>query len=71
MATTMQGAVIFHESFETDGQGTRYSSTPEFNNNTPDVIGNDHWGRTDGSDIHVLSGYTGIDGSYFWAAEDT
>lgn len=62
-----QAAEVWSESFETDGQGTRYTSSPEFNAGS-----SDHWGRTDGSNIANVSGpYTGFDGSYFWAAEDT
>ncbi len=62
-----QAAEVWSESFETDGQGTRYTSYPEFN-----AGGSDHWGRTDGSNISNTSGaYTGLNGSYFWAAEDT
>ncbi len=62
----------FQESFETDGQGSRYTaSTP--NNKTA----NDHWNRTDGSNIAnessaggASNSYTLQDGTYFWAAED-
>ncbi|MCX7552466.1 Ig-like domain-containing protein [Marinicella sp. S1101] len=65
------GAVdLLVESFETDGSTLtgdgRYVSTSEFNDGV-----NDHWARTDGSDISNVSGpYTGFDGTFFWAAED-
>lgn len=61
-----QGAIVFSESFETDGQGTRYTASQPFNDGS-----SDHWNRTDGSDIsNVTSAYSGFDGSFFWAAED-
>lgn len=66
-AFAVQAAEVWSESFESDGQGSRYTSTPEFNNGV-----NDHWGRTDGSDISNTSGpYTNIHNSFLWAAEDT
>ncbi|PLX19994.1 MAG: hypothetical protein C0599_09905, partial [Salinivirgaceae bacterium] len=61
--------VLWSEDFETDGHLTRYvaSSSGGFNDGI-----HDHFNRTDGSDISNISGdYTGINGSYFWAAEDT
>jgi len=60
---------IFSESFETDGHGSRYtaSSTGGFNDGT-----SDHFNRTNGSDIANVTGvYSNMDGTYFWAAEDT
>jgi hypothetical protein len=58
---------LFSESFETDGQGVRYTASTPFNDGS-----SDHWNRTDGSDINNTSGaYSGLDGSFFWAAEDT
>jgi len=57
---------IWQESFETDGQSTRYTASTPFNDG-----GNDHWNRTDGSDItNTSSAYSSFDGTYFWAAED-
>ncbi|MCP5528055.1 MAG: hypothetical protein H7A47_14785 [Verrucomicrobiales bacterium] len=57
---------VFAESFETDGQGVRYVATSPFTA-SPD----DHWNRTDGSNIsNTSAAYTGQDGSYYWAAED-
>ncbi len=64
---TVQAVDILVEDFETDGQGVRYVSSPEFNDSV-----NDHWGRTDGANISNVSGaYSGMSGTYFWAAEDT
>ncbi|WP_154223533.1 Ig-like domain-containing protein [Marinicella rhabdoformis] len=64
---TVQAVDILVEDFETDGQGTRYVSSPEFNR-----TGSDHWGRTDGSNVSNISGaYSGFGGAQFWAAEDT
>jgi len=64
---SVQAAEVWSESFETDGQGSRYTSSPEFN-----ASNNQHWGRTDGTDISNVSGpYTNVDGGFFWAAEDT
>ncbi|WP_299519989.1 lamin tail domain-containing protein [Winogradskyella sp.] len=58
---------ILQESFETDGQGTRYNASSPFNDG-----GSDHWNRTNGSDIANVSGaYSAQEGSFFWAAEDT
>jgi len=58
---------IYSESFETDGEGIRYTTSNTFNDGT-----SDHYQRTDGSDISNVSGsYSTYDGTYFWAAEDT
>ncbi len=63
---TAIAADLLNESFETDGQGVRYTSTQEFIDTA-----SDHWGRTDGSNISNFSGpYSGFDGTTFWAAED-
>lgn len=60
-------ATVWQESFETDGQGSRYTASTPFNDGA-----SDHWNRTDGSDIsNATGGYTAFDGTYFWAAEDT
>lgn len=61
-----QATTFFVESFETDGQGIRYTASTPFNDGA-----SDHWNRTDGSDISNITGaYTGFDGTFFWAAED-
>ena len=53
---SVQAAEVWSESFETDGQGSRYTSSLEFNDGN-----SDHWGRTDGSNISNTSGaYTNI-----------
>jgi hypothetical protein len=55
------------EDFETDGQGTRYTASTPFSSTA-----NDHWNRTDGTDISNISGaYSSFSGTYFWATEDT
>ncbi len=64
-----QETVIFQESFETDGHNARYtvSSSGGFSRTA-----NDHFNRTDGSNISNVSGaYSGFLGRYFFAAEDT
>ncbi len=59
-------AVILSESFETDGNGTRYTtSTQEFTDGTADFFT-----RTDGSDITGTYEVTGADGSFFFGAQD-
>jgi len=63
---SVNAADILVESFETDGQSTRYATTTEFHDTA-----NDHWGRTDGNNISNISGgYSAYVGSFFWAAED-
>ena len=63
-----QTDVLWQESFETQGNmGARYTVSNEFNDS-----GNDHFQRTDGSDIgNVTAAYSGHDGSFFFATEDT
>ena len=58
--------VIYQESFETDANGTNYNtSIPEFSDG-----GGDYFTRTDGSNIGTNVEITGIDGSYFFGAQD-
>lgn len=58
--------VIYQESFETDANGTNYNtSAPEFSDG-----GNDYFTRTDGSDIAANVEINGIDGSFFFGAQD-
>ena len=58
---------ILTEDFETDGQGTDYTASTPFSSTA-----NDHWNRTDGTDISNISGaYSSFSGAYFWATEDT
>ena len=63
-ATLVRADLVFNESFETDGQGTRYTASTPFNKQ-----GN-YWDRGRISDFDTLVEYTNPDGSYFWAAED-
>lgn len=74
LAVSAQGqTVLLSESFETDGEGTRYTTVGAFANSDED-----HWGRTDGTwdgtnDINTYQGpggYSNVDGSWFWAGED-
>ncbi|MFK7881176.1 ExeM/NucH family extracellular endonuclease [Roseobacter sp.] len=59
-------ATILTESFETDGNGTRYTtSVPEFS----DGFG-DFFTRTDGSNIGSFYEVTGADGDFFFGAQD-
>ncbi|VAW45205.1 RND efflux system, outer membrane lipoprotein CmeC, partial [hydrothermal vent metagenome] len=61
-----QAVDIMTESFETDGQGVRYTASTPFNDGF-----SDHWNRTDGLDIgNVTDPYSNFDGTFFWAAED-
>ena len=58
--------VIYQESFETDANGTNYNtSIPEFSDDD-----NDYFTRTDGSNIATNVEITGIDGAYFFGAQD-
>jgi methionine-rich copper-binding protein CopC len=66
LVSTSQAVDLMTESFETDGNGSRYIASTPFNDGS-----SDHWNRTDGSDISNISGpYSGYQGSYFWGAED-
>ena len=58
------GTTTIHtESFETDGQGTRYDS------NTEEIQGDgDYYGRT--TDSASGSSFTGEDGSYWFGGQD-
>jgi len=59
--------VLFTEGFETDGNGTRYStSVPEFNDGSGDFFT-----RTDGSNVGPGYDVSGVSGSFFFAAQDT
>ncbi|MGF1479145.1 MAG: endonuclease/exonuclease/phosphatase family protein [Cyanophyceae cyanobacterium] len=59
-------ATIFTESFETDGNGSRYTtSIPEFTDGSSDFLT-----RTDGSNISGGYDVTGSDGSFYFAAQD-
>lgn len=59
-------ATIFTESFETDGNGTRYTtSIPEFSDGSSDFFT-----RTDGSNISSSYEVTDANGSFYFAAQD-
>lgn len=58
--------LVYSESFESDGEGTRYTSVLAFHGGP-----NDHFGRTDLESINTAADYTNLDGDYLWAAEDT
>lgn len=65
-ALVLGQTTLWQESFETDGQGTRYTASNIFLDSS-----NDYFTRTDGSDIWLVTGpYSGMEGSYWWAAED-
>lgn len=58
--------ILWQESFETDGNLTRYDVSSIFYDGT-----NDYFVRTDGSGISIIgSVYSNYNGSYFWAGED-
>jgi len=58
--------ILLTESFETDGNGTRYkTSTAEFSDG-----GSDFFTRTDGSNISSAYEVTGADGNFYFAAQD-
>lgn len=62
----LSAQIIFHEGFETDGEGIRYHSTGSFSNGK-----DDYFIRTDLlSGPSALPAYTGFGGDWFWAAED-
>lgn len=56
---------LWSESFETDGNGSRYTAT-EFTDN-----GNDFFLRTDGTGTAGSYVVTGADGSFYFAGQDT
>ncbi len=59
-------AIIFNEGFETDGNGTRYTtSTPEFS----DGFG-DFFTRTDGTTVGSFYEVAGASGSFYFGAQD-
>ncbi len=59
-------AIILSESFETDGNGTRYTtSIPEFTDGSGDFFL-----RTDGSDVSSAYQVLSSDGSFYFAVQD-
>lgn len=64
-STSWAQTTIFTESFETDGNGTRYTtSVPEFTDGNTDFFT-----RTDGSNISAY-GVNGQDATFYFAAQD-
>lgn len=65
--------VLFTEGFETDGEGTRYTSTAFI-----DCLNSDYFTRTNTNPVQptgcgtalFLSPFTNLQGSFFWASED-
>ena len=77
-------ATLFTESFETEGAGTRWTTTGEFRGGTQDYFMRTNNLQNSGQDVppsfidddrrYAINGatanYTGFDGSFVWAAED-
>ncbi|MEM6574963.1 MAG: ExeM/NucH family extracellular endonuclease [Pseudomonadota bacterium] len=66
VSVSVQAAIVSQESFETDGEGTRYTSSNTCNDGSADFFT-----RTDGSNIGSFYQVSGPDGSFYWAAQDT
>ncbi|MEL6997070.1 MAG: Ig-like domain-containing protein [Pseudomonadota bacterium] len=65
-------ATIFQESFETDGNGTRYTlSIPEFTGDVSAIGAGDYFTRSDDISPVLHGNYLGADGDFFFAANDT
>ena len=63
----LDGQILFFEGFETEGLGSRYFATDAFSDGA-----DDYFIRTDGSvGATGIPDYTGYEGNYYWAAEDT
>jgi len=62
-----RAAILFQESFETDGLGDRYTVTGGFSDGSDDYFVR----AGSGSDPAGLPAYTGMEGHFYWAAEDT
>jgi hypothetical protein len=69
MYSLSANAQFWSESFETDGEGTRYTTSNSFFRTT-----SDHFQRTDNAAPNAIGNvggdYSGADGSYYWAGED-
>ncbi|MCE7993653.1 MAG: hypothetical protein HEP71_16835 [Roseivirga sp.] len=61
--------VLLQESFETDGESSRYTSNSFY------TAASDFWERTQNSNVtsrnHITNAPTAIDGTFYWAGEDT
>ncbi len=64
--TARAETVVWQESFETDGEGVRYTSSEDCNDGVSDFFT-----RTDGTDISENYEVTGADGDYYFTAQDT
>ena len=65
LTPSLNATIIFSETFETDGNGSRYiTSSPEFTDRA-----GDYFTRTNGTNISSNAEYFGADGYYF-AAQD-
>ena len=65
-------ALIYQESFETDGNGTRYTlSSPEFTGDFSTFGPGDYFVRTDDMNPVIHGGYLSPDGDFYFAANDT
>jgi len=60
--------LLMHESFETDGQGSRYTASQPFNTNGRET--GTYWDRGNVEDFNTLLPYANPHGSFFWAGED-
>ncbi|MEM7239159.1 MAG: Ig-like domain-containing protein, partial [Pseudomonadota bacterium] len=61
---------LLSESFETDGNGIRYTTSIDEFTDFGSSTGEDFFLRTDGSDVSVNYQVSGADGSYFFAGQD-
>ena len=67
LPTSMDAQIILSEDFETDGEGSRYTSFGSFTDGA-----DDYFIRTDGTaGATGIPTYSGFGGSWFWAGEDT
>ncbi len=63
---SLSAGILLTETFETDGDGSRYDVTGGFTDGV-----DDYFIRTDGiTEASGIPDFTGFSGSYFWAAED-
>ncbi|HKJ91360.1 MAG TPA: hypothetical protein VJ960_09535 [Oceanipulchritudo sp.] len=63
---SLEAVIILSEDFESDGEGSRYSTTGSFSDGA-----SDYFIRTDGiSGPSGIPAFSGFGGNYFWAAED-
>lgn len=63
LSGVVSAATLWTETFETDGQGSRYTSTAEFSDNDED-----YYGRL--SNTNTDRSYTSGEGSFWWGGQD-